>query len=44
MEVNKALAKLKGDASMPEAEKMAKVGELEKQFDELGKQIAAMKK
>ena len=29
---------------MPEAEKMSKIGELEKQFDELGKQIAAMTK
>src|SRR5215470_15013050 len=44
MEINKARAKLKGDTSMPEAEKMSKIGELEKQFDELGKQIAAMTK
>jgi len=44
MEVNKALAKLKGDAGLPEAEKTAKVAELQKQFDELGKQIEAMKK
>jgi phosphonate transport system substrate-binding protein len=44
MEVNKALAKLKVDGSMPEADRNAKMAELEKQFGELGKQIAAMKK
>jgi phosphonate transport system substrate-binding protein len=44
MEVNKALAKLKSDTSVPEAEKATKVAELQSQFNELGKQIEAMKK
>jgi phosphonate transport system substrate-binding protein len=44
MEVNKALAKLKGDASIPAADKKAQVAELEKQFNDLGAQIAALKK
>lgn len=44
MEVNRALSKLKADASMPEAEKTAKIAELEKQFNELAKQIAAVQK
>jgi phosphonate transport system substrate-binding protein len=43
MEVNKALAKLKADTSVAEADKSAQVAELQKQFDELGKKIAAMK-
>jgi len=43
MEVNKALAKLKADTSVAEADKSAQVAELQKQFDELGKRIAAMK-
>jgi phosphonate transport system substrate-binding protein len=44
MEVNKALSKLKTDANMAEAEKTAKIAELEKQFGDLDKQIAALKK
>jgi phosphonate transport system substrate-binding protein len=44
MEVNKALAKLKSDTSVLEAEKATKVAELQNQFNELGKQIEAMKK
>ena len=44
MEVSKALAKLKSDAGVAEADKNAKVAELEKEFDELGKRIAAMPK
>jgi phosphonate transport system substrate-binding protein len=43
MEVNKALAKVKADASMGEADKMAQLAELQKEFDELGKKIAALK-
>jgi phosphonate transport system substrate-binding protein len=43
MEVNKALAKLKADTSVAEADKNAQVAELQKQFDELGKKIAATK-
>ncbi|HJZ31381.1 MAG TPA: phosphonate ABC transporter substrate-binding protein [Hyphomicrobiaceae bacterium] len=43
MEVNKALAKLKADTSVAEADKSAQVAELQKQFDELGKKIAATK-
>jgi hypothetical protein len=44
MEVSKALAKLKSDAGVADAGKNAKVAELEKEFDELGKKIAAMPK
>lgn len=44
MEVNKALSKLKTDANMAEAEKTAKIAELEKQFGDLDKQISALKK
>jgi phosphonate transport system substrate-binding protein len=44
MEVNKALARLKADASMSEDEKRAQVVELERQFEDLGNRIAAMKK
>jgi phosphonate transport system substrate-binding protein len=44
MEVNKALSKLKTDANMAEAEKTAMIAELEKQFGDLDKQIAALKK
>jgi phosphonate transport system substrate-binding protein len=40
MEVNRAIMKLKGD----ETEKAPKLAELQKEFDELGKQIAALKK
>jgi phosphonate transport system substrate-binding protein len=43
MEVNKALAKVKADASMGEADKKAQLAELQKEFDELGKKIAALK-
>jgi phosphonate transport system substrate-binding protein len=43
MEVNKALAKVKADASMGEADKQAQLAELQKQFDELGNKIAALK-
>jgi hypothetical protein len=44
MEVNRAIMKLKGDEKTPEAERTAKLAELQKQFDELSKQIAALKK
>lgn len=43
MEVNKALAKVKADASLGEADKKAQLAELQKEFDELGKKIAALK-
>jgi phosphonate transport system substrate-binding protein len=43
MEVNRALAKLKADASIAEADKQAQVAELQKEFDELGRKIAALK-
>jgi len=44
MEVNRAITKLKADEKVAEAEKTAKLAELQKQFDDLGKQIAALKK
>jgi phosphonate transport system substrate-binding protein len=44
MELAKALAKLKSDWSVSDAEKSAKIAELEKQFQDLGKKIAALKK
>ncbi|HEU0062563.1 MAG TPA: phosphonate ABC transporter substrate-binding protein [Hyphomicrobiaceae bacterium] len=43
MEVNKALAKVKADTSMAETDKKAQLAELQKEFDELGKRIAAAK-
>jgi len=43
MEVNKALAKIKADTSMAETDKKAQLAELQKEFDELGKRIAAAK-
>ena len=43
MEVNKALAKLKADTSLAEADKSAQLANLQKEFDELGKRIAALK-
>ena len=42
MAVNKAIFKIKGDSKMSEADKNAKIAELQKKFDELGKQIAAL--
>lgn len=42
MEVNKAIAKIKSDTSLSDAEKKAKIAPLQAQFDELGKQIAAL--
>lgn len=42
MEVNKAIAKIKSDASLSDAEKTAKITPLQAQFDELGKKIAAL--
>ena len=44
MEVNKSILKIKGDAKLSEADKTAQVAELQKKFDEIGKQIAALKK
>jgi len=43
MEVNKALAKVKADTSLAEADKTAQLTQLQKEFDELGKRIAALK-
>jgi phosphonate transport system substrate-binding protein len=43
MEVNKALAKVKADTGMAEADKKAQLAELQREFDELGKRIAALK-
>ena len=42
MEVNKAIAKIKSDASLSDAEKTAKIAPLQAQFEELGKKIAAL--
>src|SRR5262245_22757729 len=44
MEVNRALMKLKGDDKVPETEKAPKLAELQKEFDQLSQQIAALKK
>ncbi len=44
MEVNKAIAKIKSDAKLSEADKSKAIAPLQQQFAELGKQIAAMKK
>jgi phosphonate transport system substrate-binding protein len=44
MEVNKAIMKIKGDEKISAAEKGPQLAELQKQFDEIGKKIAAMSK
>jgi phosphonate transport system substrate-binding protein len=44
MEVNRAIMKLKGDEKVPEADKTARLAELQKEFDQLSQQIAALKK
>lgn len=44
MEVDKAIAKIRSDASLSDADKKAKIAPLQAQFDDLGKQIAALKK
>lgn len=44
MAVNKSIAKIKGDEKMPAAEKKAKLAALQKKFDDLTKQMAALKK
>ncbi|MEZ5817123.1 MAG: phosphonate ABC transporter substrate-binding protein [Hyphomicrobiaceae bacterium] len=43
MEVNKKIAKIKGDAKLTEADKAKAIAPLQKQFAELGKQIQAIK-
>ena len=44
MEVNKSIVKIEGDAKLSDADKKAQLEPLKKQFDELGKQLAALKK
>ena len=44
MEVNREIMKLKGDEKVAAAEKATKLAELEKQFTDLDKQIASLKK
>lgn len=43
MEVNRAIMKLQGDEKVSVEEKTAKLAELQKQFSDLGKQIASLK-
>lgn len=42
MEINKAMAKVKRDNKMSDADKKAKLAELQKRFDEIGKKISAL--
>jgi phosphonate transport system substrate-binding protein len=44
MEVNRSILKLKSDEKIADTERTSKLAELQKQFDELDKQIAALKK
>lgn len=44
MEVNKKMAKIKADSKMSDADKKAKLDALQKQFEKLGQEIAALKK
>lgn len=44
MEVNKSIAKIKSDAALSDTDKQAQVAPLQKEFDELGKQLAQLKK
>ncbi|MFV0295920.1 MAG: phosphonate ABC transporter substrate-binding protein [Hyphomicrobiaceae bacterium] len=43
MAVNKQIAKIKGDAKMSDAQKTEAIAPLQKEFDDLGKQMAALK-
>ncbi len=44
MEVNKSMMKLKGEEAAGDPKKKAELAELQKEFNDLGTQIAAMKK
>jgi phosphonate transport system substrate-binding protein len=44
MELNKTIMKIKGDEKIADAERTSKLAELQKEFDQLDKQIASMKK
>jgi phosphonate transport system substrate-binding protein len=44
MEVNRSIMKLKGDEKISDVERATKLAELQKQFDELDKQIVTLKK
>jgi phosphonate transport system substrate-binding protein len=44
MEVNKSMAKIQGDTALSDADKKTQLATLQKEFDELGKQLAALKK
>ena len=44
MELNKAIMKIKGDEKIADTERASKLAELQKEFDQLGMQIASMKK
>jgi len=44
MEVNKKIAKIKADEKLSDEQKKAAIDPLQKEFDELGKQIAELKK
>lgn len=44
MEVNRKIAKIKADDKMSDADKKTAIAPLQKEFDELGKAISAMKK
>jgi phosphonate transport system substrate-binding protein len=44
MEVNKSIMKIMGDAKISDADKRTQVAALQKQFDEIGQQLAALKK
>lgn len=43
MEVNKAIAKIKADTALSDDDKKAKIEPLQKKFEEIGKQLAALK-
>lgn len=44
MEINKSILRVKGDAKLSDADKTAQVAELQKKFDEIGQQLASLKK
>ncbi len=44
MEVNKTILKIRGDDKLSATDKQTQLASLQKEFDELGKQISAMKK
>ena len=44
MEINRSILKVKGDEKLSEADKQTQLASLQKKFDEIGAELAALKK